>query len=157
MIDAAIYSIIPSILAWFVAQKRAKIAYTKVITEVQIKALDVVSKSEQTMREEIRKEIEIIKKENTDLRAEISSLRIQLSEKSTLIETMKGEILALQSTISTYEKQIGMLKDVESMGCPNIPDCSVRLATLEAIKGLKKTNITGESKAVIQKNKKTKG
>ena len=59
MIDGATLTIIPpiitSILAYAVAIKKSKLAQAKVITEIQLKALEVVSSSEQKMREEMRR------------------------------------------------------------------------------------------------------
>lgn len=107
--------IVTSILTWIVASKKSRVSYLKLITDVQVKALDVVSKSEEKMREEIRKDLELVKKENEQLRNEIDDLKKQIEKRTILISDLEKEITSLKATIAIYEKQISILSKISNI------------------------------------------
>jgi hypothetical protein len=110
MVDGTIITIIPpilaSILTYAIATKRSKLTQLKTISEIQSKAIELVQKAEEQMRTELRKEIELIKEENSTLRQKISILESQRNASDRLSETLREEISALRTTVEHYKQII---------------------------------------------------
>lgn len=108
MIDGTIITIIPPILAailtYLVAQKRSRIAQLKTVSEIQAKAIELVQKSEESIRSELRKDIERIRLENESLKKRIEVLDNQRDASDQLSITLKDEIRALRETLDHYKK-----------------------------------------------------
>jgi predicted phage gp36 major capsid-like protein len=51
--------------------RRSKLVQLKTISEIQAKAIELVQKAEESMRQELRKEIERIREENEELKKKI--------------------------------------------------------------------------------------
>ncbi len=113
-----IITIIPPILtaifAYLVAWKRniisEKMDKAKLDADIQTQALTIVKSVMNDMREELRHEIEILRKEKDDLKVQlditvnqIRDLRNQLESSEELIVALKSQIGVLQNTIKVYE------------------------------------------------------
>jgi hypothetical protein len=109
--------ILTSILAGMVAMKKSKVSHIKTVTEMQVKALEIVSKAEEKMREEIRMDLEIVKAENRALKLEIDELKNEAKKRSELIDAMKTEIISLKATIIAYKKQIILMEKINKDNC----------------------------------------
>lgn len=114
VIDPTLLNIIPpvaaSILAFLVATKRAKIQYANTISNIQYKAIEIVSAAEQKMRSEIREELNHVRVENEKLREDLRLLYRKLEDSEELIRTLRAEILSLRSLVDTYKEQINAMK-----------------------------------------------
>jgi chromosome segregation ATPase len=106
-----------ALLAYFLARKRnltqEKVQKARIDAEIQTKSLEIVS----GVVFDVRKELESIKNENSELRRlidvnkdEIGLLQHKLQNSDELVLVLKTEIASLQSTIRTYEKQIEILQ-----------------------------------------------
>lgn len=108
MIDGTILTIIPPILAsvltYAVAMKRAKLVQLKTISEIQAKAIELVQKAEEEMRNELRKEIGRIREENEELRKKIQILEDQRNASDQLSNTLKEEVKTLRDALNHYKK-----------------------------------------------------
>ena len=127
MIDVnAIILIVPPILtagmAYLVARKKnvvnERVGKAKIDAEIQSQALTIVRGVMTDMRDEFRRELEDLKKENISLRKDlnnqtlqITSLQTQLSASGELINSLKHEITTLQITGELYRKENERLKN----------------------------------------------
>ena len=94
MIDSTVLTIIPpliaSVFAYIIANKRAKLQYANTVTNIQTRALEIVSSSEEKMRMEIRSDLLAVREENTKYRAELSDLRIKLDDATKLLSKLSS-------------------------------------------------------------------
>lgn len=128
MLDAnVLIPIVPPILSagfvYLVARKKSIIAErmnkAKIEAEIQTQALTIVRGAMNDMRDEFRREIEFLKKENGLLKEEIienktriETLQHQLTISDGLISTLKSEISTLQSAIRLYQDENARLKQI---------------------------------------------
>jgi chromosome segregation ATPase len=117
MIDGAILGIFPPIVAavltYLVANKRARLAHAKLLSDMQSSAIEQITLSEEKMRREIWAELANVKKENESLREEISSqreeidlLKQKLNASEGLVSTLTSQVGALTSLVNTYKNRI---------------------------------------------------
>jgi chromosome segregation ATPase len=126
MIDSSIIitivpPIITAIFAYLIARKKnviaEKINKSKVDAEIHNQAFTIVRGVMNDMREELRREISDLRKDNDKLKekveenySKIESLIEQCMISDKLVETLRSEIATLRATIKTYEDEIVRLK-----------------------------------------------
>ena len=126
MLDtSSIILIVPPILtaafAYLIARKKnivsERINKSKIESEIQIQALTIVRGVMNDMRDEFKREIESLKRENELLKAEIEengnkidTLQLQLTASDLLVATLKSEISTLQNAINLYKEENARLK-----------------------------------------------
>ena len=124
--DISIFiTIIPPILtavfAYLVARKRnivsERLNKAKIDADIQSQALTIVKGVMNDMRDELRREIDMLRKENEVLKLsvkdnqdKIATLSNQLDASDQLIAVLKSEIITLQSTIKVYEEELTRLR-----------------------------------------------
>jgi len=117
MIDGAILSIIPpliaAVLTYIVSTKKSRVQNAKILSDVQIQAIEQVRIAEESMRAEVWSELNKVRKENADLRdelraqaKELSDLRMQLDSASHLRITLTEQVHTLESLVGTYKNRI---------------------------------------------------
>lgn len=122
MIDGNLLTIIlPPLFAAVVAYAIAKvksnahvrIQQAKLEAEIDSKAMEMVKNIVDTMKNEMKEEIQNLKKDNESLhiainnsKEEIESLRQRLRASSELQDAMKQEIISLKNTIQWYETKL---------------------------------------------------
>lgn len=115
MFDSVFLTIIPpiiaSVLAYLVANKRAKIQYANTVAGIQYKAIQIVSEAEKKLRDEIRSELVKVREENEKLRDEILTLKHRLETSNELITTLRAEIVSLKSLVDNYKEKEQLLKN----------------------------------------------
>jgi chromosome segregation ATPase len=132
MIDTSIFiTVVPPIFAAVIAYAIARIKSNaneriqraKIEAEMNTKALEMVRSVIDDMKEEMKAEIESLRKENKTLRGEmiqnkeeIEALRQRLHASTELQDAMRVEINSLKATIEWYEQK---LREVNIT--PNIP------------------------------------
>ncbi len=126
MLDtSAIILIVPPILsagfAYLVARKKnivtERLNRAKIDSEIQTQALTIVRGVMNDMRDEFKREIDALKKENEGFKREIelntnkiSTLQIQLTASDVLVATLKSEISTLQGAIKMYQEENARLR-----------------------------------------------
>lgn len=126
MLDtSAIILIVPPILsaafAYLIARKKnvvtERLNRAKIDSEIQTQALTIVRGVMNDMRDEFKREIDALKKENEGFKAEIalnankiSTLQIQLTASDVLVATLKSEISTLQGAIKMYQEENARLR-----------------------------------------------
>ena len=124
--DISIFiTIIPPILtavfAYLVARKRnivsERLNKAKIDADIQSQALTIVKGVMNDMRDELRREIDMLRKENEVLKLsvkdnqdKIATLSNQLDASDQLIAVLNSEIITLQSTIKVYEEELTRLR-----------------------------------------------
>lgn len=114
--------IITAAFAYMVARKKniisERLNKAKIDADIQNQALTIVRGVMNDMRDELRKEIDVLRKENEHLKEEVHSnrrrvelLESQLEASAKLVETLKAEILTLQTTLSVYKDENERLKN----------------------------------------------
>jgi hypothetical protein len=120
MIDTTIITIFPPILAsvltYAIAVKRSKLIQLKTIAEIQSKAIELVQRSEEQMRLELRQDIDRIRQENDILKKKIEMLESQCIANDQLIVTMREEIKSLKETVEYYKTIVNEKKSKKGMG-----------------------------------------
>lgn len=115
--------IITAIFAYLVARKKnfvnERLGRAKVDAEIQMQALSIVRNVMVEMREELKREIDTLKKENDIFRTEIhenkikiDSLQLQLTVSNELTTTLRSEIGTLRSALRLYEEENARLKKI---------------------------------------------
>lgn len=113
--------IVTGIFAYLIALKKNKITgdlnKAKLDAEIQNQALTIVQGVMHDMRDELKREIVILRDDNEKLKKQssenyfdIKTLREQLRASDVLVETLKNEIESLRNTIKMYENEISRLK-----------------------------------------------
>jgi hypothetical protein len=126
MLDtSAIILIVPPILsaafAYLVARKKnivtERLNRAKIDSEIQTQALTIVHGVMNDMRDELKREIDALKKENEGFKSEIalnanriSTLQIQLTASDVLVASLKSEISTLQGAIKMYQEENARLR-----------------------------------------------
>ena len=114
MIDLAALSVIPPIIAailtYIVANKRARIQYAKIVSDMQSKAVEIVSAQEEKMRKEIWNELSVVRSENKALREEMLDLKTKLQVAHELTDIMREEITSLKSALELTKEEAGRSK-----------------------------------------------
>jgi len=126
MLDASsLLLIVPPILtatfAYMVARKKnvitERIGRAKIDSEIQTQALTIVRGVMNDMRDEFRREIDALKKENEFLKEEVDDnrnkiehLQTQLTASDVLVASLKSEISTLQSALKLYQEENARLK-----------------------------------------------
>jgi peptidoglycan hydrolase CwlO-like protein len=122
---SVLLTVVPPVLtavsAYLIASRKyaisERINKAKLETETQNQALIIVRGVMHDMCEDLRKDIESLKRNNMLLQEEvdenkkkINDLESQLRTSHDLIDVMKSEILTLKKTIALYEEQIMRLQ-----------------------------------------------
>jgi chromosome segregation ATPase len=113
--------ILTAVFAYLIARKRnivsERVNRAKIDADVQTQALQIVRGVMTDMREEFKREIDVLRAENKTLREEIEEnkdrlmiLQKQLVASDELVETMRSEISALKKTLTVYEAEIERLR-----------------------------------------------
>lgn len=113
--------VITAIFAYLIARKKniisEKMNKAKVDAEIHNQAFTIVRGVMNDMRDELRREISELRKENDKLKEKveenhqkIESLTEQCMASDKLIETLRAEIAVLRATIKAYEDEIARLK-----------------------------------------------
>lgn len=125
MPESSLLLIVPPIVtasfAYLIAKKKniisERINRAKIDSESQSQALDIVRGVIVDMRNELHREMDILRNENESLKHEIranqsmiSSINIQLSANDDLIFTLKSEIAILKSALKIYQEENERLK-----------------------------------------------
>ena len=126
MLDVnVLITVLPPILAavftYLLARKKntisERVGRAKIDADVQTQALQIVRGVMTDMREEFKREIDVLRNENKTLRYEIEEnkgrlivLQKQLATSDELVETMRSEISALKKTLNVYEAEIERLR-----------------------------------------------
>jgi len=129
MLDVNILiTIIPPVLtavfAYLIARKKNVITErmnrAKVDADVQSQALNIVRGVITDMRDEFKRELDELRKENATLKHEIENnrndlknLQEQLDSRDAMIDTLQSEISALKKTVNLYEAEIERLRKKE--------------------------------------------
>ena len=129
MLDAsAILLIVPPIVtaafAYMVARKKnvvtERMGRAKIDSEIQTQALTIVRGVMNDMRDEFRREIDSLTKENETLKEEVAdnankieTLHVQLTASDVLVATLKSEINTLQNAIKMYQEENARLRKAE--------------------------------------------
>ena len=115
MIDGAvIIKIIPplvtTLVGYVVASKRSRIHSAKILSDMQVQAIEQISKAEEKMRAEIWKELQLVRDKNDSLEREITILRNNLNASNNIAEALKSEVSALRGLVDTYKQKIAELE-----------------------------------------------
>jgi chromosome segregation ATPase len=113
--------ILTAVFAYLIARKRnvvsERVNRAKIDADVQTQALQIVRGVMTDMREEFKREIDVLRADNKSLREEIEEnkdrlliLQKQLVASDELVETMRSEISALKKTLTVYEAEIERLR-----------------------------------------------
>ena len=118
MIDGAILAVIPPVLAtvltWIVANKRAHIKQTQVVTNAQVLAIEQIRIAEEKMRQEVWKELEKVRDENSNLKREIIDAKRLIEEaknkldiSENLTHSLTNQLDASSKLVAAYKLQLG--------------------------------------------------
>jgi chromosome segregation ATPase len=121
MDTSIIITIVPPILtaifAYLIARKRNLLSRAKLDADIQSQALIIVKGVMADMREELKREIDTLRREKDELKlkidsaeTQINSLRHQLDASDEIIATLKSEINTLQSTNKMYQDEIARIR-----------------------------------------------
>lgn len=113
--------VLSAVFAYLIARKKnvisERISRAKVDADVQTQALNIVRGVMTDMRDEFKRELEEVRKENGALKKEIEdnkeslvNLQKQLDSRDALIDTLQNEISALKKTLGLYEAEIDRLR-----------------------------------------------
>ncbi len=113
--------ILTAVFAYLIARKRnivsERVNRAKIDADVQTQALQIVRGVMTDMREEFKREIDVLRAENKALKEEVennkdrlTTLQKQLVASDELVETMRSEISALKKTLIVYEAEIERLR-----------------------------------------------
>jgi len=93
------------IVTYFVANKRVRLQQMKLMTDMQVRAIEAVTTAEAQMRKEIWEELEKSQAEVSVYKKQLDSLTTQLTHTKELLEKCEDEIILLkkQNTISEEE------------------------------------------------------
>jgi len=120
-----ISTILTALFTYLIARKKNStsetISTSKLQANIQIQALDIVRGVMDSQRVEFSKELEAIREDTINLKKEIvdnkhriALLENQLVASDSVIDSLKSQIHALQSTISLYQEEILRLKHIAS-------------------------------------------
>ncbi len=143
MIDGAILSIIPplaaAILTYVVANKKARIEQAKILTDIQIQAIEQVRIAEEKMRSEMWAELKKVSEENLEVREEMKQQRLEIHNLKEQLElsghlriTLTEQVKTLEHLVETYKNRIVELEgkflceapDGSRKDCPYVKNSS---------------------------------
>lgn len=124
MIDPTIVSVVPAAIAavgaWFISNKKSRIQYARLLSEMQSKAIEQIRLAEEKMRSEIWKELEKVREENNSLKTEMITLRSQFEDQKkqivaseNLCAVLSRQVTSLESLVETYKQRIIELEKVK--------------------------------------------
>ena len=102
--------LLTALVTYLIAAKRAKIKHSQVMAEIQANAIKVVAEIEERLRAELKKDLVELRRENEELRVQVSELKGMLNVSDHLVDTLKEEISALRSTIELYKDEMARNK-----------------------------------------------
>lgn len=94
------------IVTYFIANKRVRLQQMKLMTDMQVRAIESVTNAEAQMRKEIWEELEKSQEEVSEYKKKIESMTIELTHTKELLERCEGEITLLNKQNSINEEEI---------------------------------------------------
>jgi len=99
-------ALLTMIVTYFVANKRVRLQQMKLMTDMQVKAIESITTAEAQMRKEIWEELEKSQTEVSSYKEKTESLTIQLTHTKELLEKCEEEIVLLKKQNSINEEEI---------------------------------------------------
>jgi len=106
LLATIIPALITMIVTYFIANKRVRLQQMKLMTDMQVRAIESVTNAEAQMRKEIWEELEKSQEEVSEYKKKIESMTIELTHTKELLERCEGEITLLNKQNSINEEEI---------------------------------------------------
>lgn len=110
LLATIIPALLTMIVTYIIANRRVRLQQAKLMTDMQVRAIEAVTKAESEMRKEIWEELEKCQIDGNKIKEENQKLHKDLDHSNTLVETYKEEIILLKKTNQLSEEEIDRLK-----------------------------------------------
>jgi len=94
------------VLTYAVANRRVRLQQTKLMTDMQVKAIEAVTKAESEMREHIWGELDKCHSDSDKIKKENDALKIELEHNEELLTRLKEESVLMKNTIENYQEEL---------------------------------------------------